>query len=240
MMKFVIDIHGTILCEFFTKAEKSEHWVVKGGLIAQMEKLSCLYPHDIHCQQTAHSFAVQLSLIFTVLSLKTRLSDYFKNTNCNILAAGCVRSLSQKPCSFLLHVSKFWCSGWLPDLVWFISETKYKTWVRHGITLYNTIPSFNPLPHNATFWCTEDIYSFGKRSEKRENCLYMAFIFHLQCTLKCRLQFVSVWTGQKFCRLVMVKDHKEDAQWKQLERKKVNVKYFRQSRDHFLPLNFFH
>ena len=32
---------------------------------------------------------------------------------------------------------------------------------------------------------------------------YMILIFHFKCTLKCRLQFVSVWTGLKFCRLVM-------------------------------------
>ena len=31
---------------------------------------------------------------------------------------------------------------------------------------------------------------------------YMIFIFHFECTLKCRLQFVSVWTSLKFCRNV--------------------------------------
>ena len=29
---------------------------------------------------------------------------------------------------------------------------------------------------------------------------YMALIFHFKGTLKCRLQFVSVWTSLKFCR----------------------------------------
>ena len=29
----------------------------------------------------------------------------------------------------------------------------------------------------------------------------MALIFHFKCTLKCPLQFVSVWTGLKFCHL---------------------------------------
>ena len=33
---------------------------------------------------------------------------------------------------------------------------------------------------------------------------YMALIFHFKCMLKCRLQFVSIWTSLKFCRLVMV------------------------------------
>ena len=32
---------------------------------------------------------------------------------------------------------------------------------------------------------------------------YMALIFHFESTLKSRLQFVSVWTSPKFCRLVM-------------------------------------
>ena len=32
---------------------------------------------------------------------------------------------------------------------------------------------------------------------------YMAFIFHIKCALKCRLQFVSICTSLKFCRLVM-------------------------------------
>ena len=32
---------------------------------------------------------------------------------------------------------------------------------------------------------------------------YMALIFHFKCTLKCRLQFVLIWTSLKFCCLVM-------------------------------------
>ena len=32
---------------------------------------------------------------------------------------------------------------------------------------------------------------------------YIAHIFHFKCTLKCRLQFVSIWTSIKFCHLVM-------------------------------------
>ena len=36
---------------------------------------------------------------------------------------------------------------------------------------------------------------------------YMALTgtFHFECTLKCRLQFVPIWTGLTFCRLVMGK-----------------------------------
>ena len=31
----------------------------------------------------------------------------------------------------------------------------------------------------------------------------MALIFHFKCTLKCHMQFVSIWTSLKFCHLVM-------------------------------------
>ena len=31
--------------------------------------------------------------------------------------------------------------------------------------------------------------------------LYMVLICHFKCTLKCRLQFVSIWTSLKLCRL---------------------------------------
>ena len=32
---------------------------------------------------------------------------------------------------------------------------------------------------------------------------YMVLIFQVKLTLKCRLQFVSIWTSLKFCRLVI-------------------------------------
>ena len=31
----------------------------------------------------------------------------------------------------------------------------------------------------------------------------MALSFHFKCTLKCRLQFISMWASLKFCRLVI-------------------------------------
>ena len=42
---------------------------------------------------------------------------------------------------------------------------------------------------------------------------YMVLIFHFKCTctLKCCLQFVSVWTSLKFCRLVMSKPFPKQA-----------------------------
>ena len=33
--------------------------------------------------------------------------------------------------------------------------------------------------------------------------LYMVLIYHLNCTLKCCLQLVSIWTSLKFCCLVI-------------------------------------
>ena len=32
---------------------------------------------------------------------------------------------------------------------------------------------------------------------------YMTLIFHFKCTLKCRLNFFSIWTSLKFCHLLM-------------------------------------
>ena len=73
------------------------------------------------------------------------------------------------------------------------------------LTHYHTMPHFQALK----------IHSCGKHCEKRRNCLlqafvlfsqcflpYIAIIFHFKCTLKCRLQFVSICTSQKFCSLV--------------------------------------
>ena len=66
----------------------------------------------------------------------------------------------------------------------------------------------NPFPHNAAFDALK-MYSHGKHCEKRRNCFsqcflpYMALLFHVKCTLECRLQFTSVWTSLKFCHLVM-------------------------------------
>ena len=63
---------------------------------------------------------------------------------------------------------------------------------RERLTHYHTIPYFD----------TQKIYSCEKHCEKRRNCFFsqcflpcMALIFHLKCTLKCRLQFFSVWTS---------------------------------------------
>ena len=68
------------------------------------------------------------------------------------------------------------------------------------------------MPHFGTL----KIYSCGKHCEKGEiapnrqfllfsQCFlfYLALIFRLKSTLKCCLQFVSIWTSLKFCHLVM-------------------------------------
>ena len=60
-------------------------------------------------------------------------------------------------------------------------------------TKVGTVTFLNPLPHNDVFSRTTDICFLP--------CV--ALIFHFKCTLKCRLQFVSIWTSLKFCRLVM-------------------------------------
>ena len=71
------------------------------------------------------------------------------------------------------------------------------------LTHYHTMPHFDALKIN----------SCGKNCEKIacnmqfflfSQCFlpYMVLIFHFKCTLKCCLQFVSIWTSLQFCRLV--------------------------------------
>ena len=66
-----------------------------------------------------------------------------------------------------------------------------------------------PLPHNAAFWWTKDIYLWKTLWEKEKllvtsnfsRCFlpYMVLIFHFKKTLKCCLWFVLIWTSLKFC-----------------------------------------
>ena len=49
----------------------------------------------------------------------------------------------------------------------------------------------------------------------------MVLIFHFKCTLKCRLQFVLIWTTLKFCRLVM---RYEEINRQMYMKKKNNIK----------------
>ena len=82
--------------------------------------------------------------------------------------------------------------------------------VANGVWLSSLF--FNSLQHNLQF-DTLKIYSCRKRCEKSRNCNnqfllfsqcflpYMVLIFKFKCTLKCRLQFVSILTNIKFCCL---------------------------------------
>ena len=61
------------------------------------------------------------------------------------------------------------------------------------LTHYQTLPHFDALK----------IYCLQFLLFSQYFLPYIAHIFHFKCTLKCRLQFVSIWTSLKFCRLVM-------------------------------------
>ena len=76
-----------------------------------------------------------------------------------------------------------------------------------GLTHYHTMTHFDALRYISV----ENIVRKGEIACNKQFLLfskcflpYMVLNFHFKCTLKCRLQFVSVWTGLKFCRLVMV------------------------------------
>ena len=58
--------------------------------------------------------------------------------------------------------------------------------------------------------CVENILRKGEIACYKQFLLFsqcflpcMALVFHFKCTLKFRLQSVSIWTSLKFCRLVM-------------------------------------
>ena len=93
---------------------------------------------------------------------------------------------------FSIGVSVFW-------IVFLNGFVRYLKDDRFLLTHYHTIPHFDLLM----------IYSCGKQCEKRRTCLEQAIspfltMFSTLCgTLKCRLQFVSIWTSLKLCCLVM-------------------------------------
>ena len=70
------------------------------------------------------------------------------------------------------------------------------------LTHYNTIPHLDTMENTVG---KEEI-AFNKRFLLFSQCFlpFTVLIFHFKCTLKCRLQFVSIWTSLKFCRLVKI------------------------------------
>ena len=88
-----------------------------------------------------------------------------------------------------------------------------------GKELINLMTTDTPLIHYHTMqhFHTLKTYSCGKHREKKEKLLVTSnfcfshivffpiwhLFFHFKCTLKCLLQFVSIWTSLNFCCLVM-------------------------------------
>ena len=67
-----------------------------------------------------------------------------------------------------------------------------------------------PLLMHLTYLALENIVRKGEIANNKQFLLFsqcflpsMPLIFHFKSTLKCCLQFVSIWTSLKFCRLVM-------------------------------------
>ena len=79
-----------------------------------------------------------------------------------------------------------------------------KTWsFGKELNHYHTMPHFEALKIYKV--AVENFSNSNKQFLLFSQCLqpYMVFIFHLKCSLKCCLQFVSIWTSLKFCHLVM-------------------------------------
>ena len=75
-----------------------------------------------------------------------------------------------------------------------------------GLDHYHTMPHFDAQRYIAV----ENIVRKREIACNKQFLLFsqcflpdMTLTFHFKCTLKCRLQFVSISTCVKFCRLVM-------------------------------------
>ena len=86
------------------------------------------------------------------------------------------------------------------------------------LTYYYTMPHFDVLK----------IYSCRKHCKKRRNFLKQAispfltlfsnlygtyFPFQMHFNLRCRLQFASIWTSQKFCSLTSAEACEKSSRW---------------------------
>ena len=93
---------------------------------------------------------------------------------------------------------------------WMLDHSRYQS----KTCYFRFFCSNSPLPHNVAFWRTKE--NIGKHCEKgkiacnKQSLLFsqcfpacMVLIFHFKSTVKYRLQFVSIWTSLKFCRLGM-------------------------------------
>ena len=76
-----------------------------------------------------------------------------------------------------------------------------------ALTHYHTVPHFDAqtiyiivenMVRKGEFACYKQFLLFSQCFQA-----YMAINFHFKCTLKCRLQFVSILNMLTFCRLVM-------------------------------------
>ena len=92
---------------------------------------------------------------------------------------------------------------------------KLSIWKSLKFVVWETVKELTHY-HTILHFDAPKICSCGKHCEKGEiacnkqfllfsRCFLhcMALIFHFKCTLKCHLQFVSIWTSLKFCRLAM-------------------------------------
>ena len=135
---------------------------------------------------------------------KSTLFSFCNNVFISFLPQGhnnkrlCVKGLT------LYHMipifNESWKELWLPPFSPFLTMfSNLSNWLYWGLTNYHTMTHFDALK----------IYSSGKHCNKQillfSHCFlpYILLIFHFKCTLKCCLQFVSIWTSLNFYRLVM-------------------------------------
>ena len=85
------------------------------------------------------------------------------------------------------------------------SECTLHVLCSHFLTHYDTMPHFDALKIAVENIVRKGEIACNKQFLHFSQCFlpYVALIFHLKCTLKCRPQFVSIWISLNFFRLVM-------------------------------------
>ena len=144
----------------------------------------------------------------------------------------CFTQLSTVFQSYHGNSSHYSCLSWLlPVLGWGSEVSCQMTLLQKTKTIQscsnpgpqdyesNTLPlshtglPFNPLPNNTTFQHTKDIQLWKTLWEKEKLLVVSNFsfshnvfypIWYLFSILKCRLQFVSIWTSLKFSPFLSV------------------------------------
>ena len=151
-----------------------------------------------------HQFFFSVSFIYNIISAKSNVQDHlglYGWYRLNMLSLYKVQFFTSRKryyknirFSVSMCFTQFISTGNLYEPI----STQYR------IFRYNRYTAVENTVRKGEIACNKQFLLFSR-------CFLpnTVLIFHFKCTLKCRLQFVSIWTSLKFCRLVMGKLIKE-------------------------------